>query len=517
MRIQSKSRQPRRWSWQLAILLAGSATMFAATNVPPTAVVLSAGQRPGTTFMDIEFRVDDPDNATVSVAALGFVNGGTDFSSIVKISTLLEGTATNLGMSVLANTNRHLTWNVGADWNTNFGSLQVQIMANDGRSLLPFNWVTLPAHGSDAELTLNDRPIYDPDLLPVWYWLIATHDSGLVVSNGVIYGVSGDYEGDALANGTATAPMGRGYLGLKLGFRPAYPTEINRAAAGPYGSQTVFQTFDSYSVTKGYQPPKNRIYGWGYGGSGQLDLLAANWMDIRALALGAVCTLALLADGTVAGWGGYGTIPANATNVIAIAAGLNHNLALRTDGLVIAWGDNTYGQLNIPASATNVVAIATGWNYSLALRADGTVVGWGPDPFREVRIPTNAANVTAIATGQAESWALRADSTVIGWNNNVIAANVTAIAMGRSRGLMQLADGTVGYEGWGPEIPLNATNVTAIAAGEAHYVALRADGTVVVWGSYPELLKVPAGLTGIDLLGVGGSANHVVVLDKRTP
>ena len=63
-----------RWFWQLAILLAGSATVFAATNVPPP-VVLSAVQRPGTTFMDIDYRVNDPEDDAVQTAALGLAAG----------------------------------------------------------------------------------------------------------------------------------------------------------------------------------------------------------------------------------------------------------------------------------------------------------------------------------------------------------------------------------------------------------------------------------------------------------
>jgi alpha-tubulin suppressor-like RCC1 family protein len=58
----------------------------------------------------------------------------------------------------------------------------------------------------------------------------------------------------------------------------------------------------------------------------------------------------------------------------------------------------------------------------------------------------------------------------------------------------------------------------AIAAGNTHSLALKADGTVVVWGdnSYGQL-NVPAGLSGIDLIGVGWAASHIVVVDKRTP
>src|SRR5262245_23940989 len=91
------------------------------SNVPPTPVVIQAVQRPGTTFMDIDYRVNDPDDDTVQTAALAFVNGGTNLSNIIKITTLVEGTAANIGSNTPANTTLRLTWNVAADWNTNFG------------------------------------------------------------------------------------------------------------------------------------------------------------------------------------------------------------------------------------------------------------------------------------------------------------------------------------------------------------------------------------------------------------
>ena len=154
------------------------------TNAAPTAIVTSAAQRPGTTFMDIDFRVNDPDDATVEVYALGFVNGGTNLSDIVKVSTLMEGTAANLGTNVPANTDLHLTWNVSADWNTNFGNIKVEILAKDNRGLLPFHWITIPSNGPNPTLTLNDRPIVNTNWVSLWYWLVAKSDPQIVLSNG---------------------------------------------------------------------------------------------------------------------------------------------------------------------------------------------------------------------------------------------------------------------------------------------------------------------------------------------
>jgi len=115
------------WVGTVALVGAHASVAFAATNVAPTPVVIQAVQRPGTTYMDVDYRVNDPDDATVQTAALGFVNGGTVLSSVLKLNTLVEGTAANIGSNTPANTQKRLTWNVAADWNTNFGNVQVEI------------------------------------------------------------------------------------------------------------------------------------------------------------------------------------------------------------------------------------------------------------------------------------------------------------------------------------------------------------------------------------------------------
>jgi hypothetical protein len=428
--------------------------VFAAANVPPTPVILSAVQRSGTTFMDIDYRVNDPDDATVQTAALGFVNGGNNLSNILTLKTLMEGTATNLGTNVPANTPLHLTWNVAADWNTNFGNVQVEILAKDGRGLLPFHWITLPSNGPNPEVTINNVPITDSDLLPIWYWLIATGDPAIQLVNGQILAVGGGFGSNVLAQGTSTSWFGRAFLWDRFNIHSLWAGEITRAKAGRYG----FQSVNAYSIAKGMA---DRIYGWGWNAYGQLNI--AHVAGITAVALGERHTL-ILAGGGVTGWGdnnyGQTNVPASATNVVAVAAGESHNIVARSDGSVITWGRASEGQTTIPASATNVVSVAAGAYHSLALKANGTVIGWGAG-----------------------------------------------------------GPGTAGYGNHGQTtIPASATNVVSVAAGAHHSLALRADGTVVAWGSdWAGENNVPLGLSGIDLLGIGGCSSHVVVVDKRTP
>jgi hypothetical protein len=60
----------------------------AVANTAPTVVIQSAAIRPGTTLMDVVYRVNDPDDAMVKPRALAFVDGVRLFAKILKPVTL---------------------------------------------------------------------------------------------------------------------------------------------------------------------------------------------------------------------------------------------------------------------------------------------------------------------------------------------------------------------------------------------------------------------------------------------
>jgi hypothetical protein len=68
----------------LISFLIGSAISAALANTAPTPVVVSAAMRPGTTFMDVVYRVNDPDDATVKVRVLAFVDGTRSFANVLR-------------------------------------------------------------------------------------------------------------------------------------------------------------------------------------------------------------------------------------------------------------------------------------------------------------------------------------------------------------------------------------------------------------------------------------------------
>jgi alpha-tubulin suppressor-like RCC1 family protein len=172
-----------------------------------------------------------------------------------------------------------------------------------------------------------------------------------------------------------------------------------------------------------------------------------------SLEAGRFHSLALKADGTVAGWGDSASmVPALPPAVVMLAAGDAHNLALSSDRTILAWGDGSLGQTDIPTNATNVIAIAAGQNHSLAARADGTVVQWGNDSAM-TNAPASATNVVAVAAGTTFNVALRSNGTVVAW----------------------------GYSPAGQtNVPSTATGVVGISSGN-HTLAVRSNGAVVAW------------------------------------
>jgi alpha-tubulin suppressor-like RCC1 family protein len=204
-----------------------------------------------------------------------------------------------------------------------------------------------------------------------------------------------------------------------------------------------------------------RVLAWGANGSGQATA-PTDIVTAVKVAAGARHSLALLANGTVRGWGedylGKNAAPATLTGmtVIAIAAGENHSLALKNTGEVVAWGSNAALQTTVPSEAlSGVTAIAAGWNHSLALKSTGAVIAWGLNNGGQSTVPAAASSgVVQIAAGDTYSMALKTDGTIVIWGYRAVEDPVTVVP-----------DGT--------------TQVTQIAAGGYHALALRADSVPV--------------------------------------
>ena len=214
----------------LSVFLPG---LVAAENVAPTVVVHSAAMRPGTTYMDISFRVNDPDDAIVKARALAFIDGVRSFANVVRMLSFVEGTDVNIGDAVPANTDLTLTWDIPVDWDIDLAEVKIEIMARDERGLLHFDWVTIPATDTTDELTISLNAPTDAEVLDALFWLFADGDEGLVIENGNLVSndeAMGRHNGMILVSGsTVDRPWAPVYPMKRMGLKPAYNNYVSFA------------------------------------------------------------------------------------------------------------------------------------------------------------------------------------------------------------------------------------------------------------------------------------------------
>jgi WD40 repeat protein len=193
------------------------------SNAIPLPAILSQGRRPGSSLVDVEYRVKDADDATVQTAALAFKNGGNSLSDVIPITSLVEGTGNKLGSNIATGQTHRFTWNVAGDWNTDFAEVQLEVLAKDNRGLINLDFLRIPAGGGNPELKISRSPVNDNDFLSVWYWLLATGDPDVRLDNGQVLALDGSSEQlDGLVGEYYSEEGFKGNATLKLGEAPYY-------------------------------------------------------------------------------------------------------------------------------------------------------------------------------------------------------------------------------------------------------------------------------------------------------
>jgi hypothetical protein len=230
----------------LSLLLSTAGLAFA--NTAPTVVIKSAQMRPGTTFMDVVYRVEDPDDTTVKTRALAFVDGVRSFANVIRPVSFVEGTGAKLGDSISANADHTLTWDVAADWNIDLGQVKFEVLAMDTRGLLPFEWITIPAAEGVPELTISKDTPTNAQMLSAFFWKYATGDSGLTLMDGVLSGnpESGVFDQVDLVSGNSPEDYAAAFLFKRMNLDVVDVSHAIRARAGivnPQGWHAANQTY----------------------------------------------------------------------------------------------------------------------------------------------------------------------------------------------------------------------------------------------------------------------------------
>ena len=167
------------------------------SNFLPLPSILTQKRRPGSALVDVDYTVKDADNVTVQTGALAFKNGGNSLSDVIPITSFAEGTGNKLGSNIATGQTHRFTWDVARDWSTDFGEVQLEILAKDGRGLLNLDFIQIPATGNQTALKISRSPLKDNDFLSVWYWLLGTVSDSVRLDNGEIFSNAAklDYDG----------------------------------------------------------------------------------------------------------------------------------------------------------------------------------------------------------------------------------------------------------------------------------------------------------------------------------
>ena len=100
--------------------------------------------------------------------------------------------------------------------------------------LMDLHFITVPQSVCSnaqigGDLLINIAPIDSEEMLDAWFWLIATNDSAISFSGGLVSGVGGNFNTLLLAQGTTTTPEGRGFLFERMLVREALAAEVTCA------------------------------------------------------------------------------------------------------------------------------------------------------------------------------------------------------------------------------------------------------------------------------------------------
>jgi len=196
-------------------------------NFVPLPKILSQSRRNGTTLVDIDYVITDPDSVSVQTAILAFKDGGSSLKDIIPVHSFAEDTNLNLGMNITTGEKHRLTWDVSKDWNTDFGTIQFEILAKDNRNLVDLDFITTPSSNTDAAIKFVKTPVQNSELLSAFLWLFAARDPEIKLQDAQILSINSN---KVLVNDQdAVTDDGVAFIMSRMGLRKASDAELARA------------------------------------------------------------------------------------------------------------------------------------------------------------------------------------------------------------------------------------------------------------------------------------------------
>lgn len=332
-----------------------------------------------------------------------------------------------------------------------------------------------------------------------------------------------------------------GQLGTKnvTATASSIPVEVDLTAGGTVTGLTIAQV-DAGSGAHGLAIDCNGfVWSWGSNANGQVGVPPSN----------AVPNLTRV---NTIGCGGKPT-PTQPTNyadqlgnAIGVSGGNDESFALLANGTVVGWGQNDKGQLGRGITGNsaypcpdyvkdktgtplrNIIQVDAGDENGYAVAADGSVWSWGGYEPSGPALGRNCSASAVACYGYADK-VTKVDGSPLTGIVSIAAGDRHVLALdmagrvwswGGDWGPGQLGQG-VNYQvatGASLVVGIGGTgflsNVISIAAGQAHSVAALSDGSVVTWGAncfFTSTIgsSVPSGQLGqnIQTSNCGGTGN----------
>ena len=198
----------------LTLAVVACAAALAAAEKPTVEIVSSKIRANDPKVMDVEYCVhaesDSVDVRAIAyattnssdVGALDFQSGMRSFANVVSVKTFESGKKLETKAPVTANTTNSFAWKVGTDWGVDLGIVTVEILAkNADEALVPLELVTIPADGTNVEMTVSRNALTRDQVFDALLWCYADGDSTLTLENGTL---SSDVYGPLASGGEVT-------------------------------------------------------------------------------------------------------------------------------------------------------------------------------------------------------------------------------------------------------------------------------------------------------------------------